>query len=573
MPPLADLLAARILAYPTADAANPIRILTIPGPADSEGAALIEHLHGGWRPEEAAPDAIDLIRGRTAAQLAVLCIEADSGVSLPDYRRFCLLQLLGIHDVILLVDGLAEAEGDKGRARFRELDVAYRALAWQMGVNSITIIPVALDSGAGIRQRGEGMDWYKGPTLTGHLDTLEPELPERADQPLRLPIAEREGGDGGPVYRGLIAAGRAAPEDRVRVQLSGRESRIESLAGEAGTLREAVAGQWVRVTLADALDLRPGDVISAAQSPAEVADQFECHILWAGAGSMLPGRPYRLRIGTQEVQAMVTALKYRLNVDTLEHLAASTLELNEIGVCNISLDRPVAFEPYAVNPSLGGFALLDEQSGETVGAGLLHFALRRAHNIHHQPVTIERAARAGQKGQKPVVLWFTGLSGAGKSTVANLVEQKLYAAGCHSYLLDGDNVRHGLNRDLGFTDADRVENIRRVAEVAKLMTDAGLIVLTAFISPFRAEREQARMLVGQENFFEIFIDTPLSVAEQRDVKGLYQKARSGELKNFTGIDSPYEPPENPALHLETASEDPRHSADQVIRYLQQRGVI
>lgn len=570
MPSSSDLLSARIFSFPSVDAAGAVSVLALPGPAEHEGAELFGHL-GLERPSGA--NAVDLIRGAAPAHVAVLPVDGGDGVSLPDHRRLCLLSLLGIPEIVLLMDGLAGQE--RAESRFRELAEVYRTLAEQLGLEALTVIPVSLADGDNVSAHGERLAWYTGPTLAEHLRGLSPpSMSALEDHPLRLPVAERRtAAAGDTVYRGVVAAGRLLPAEPVRIQPSGEETTAVSLADEQGELPVAVAGQNVTVTLNDPLEIRPGDVISAARAPAEVADQFECHLLWAGASSMLPGRPYRLRIGTQEVSAMVTALKYRLNVDTLEHLAASTLERNEIGVCNISLDRPVAFEPYSVNRTLGGFQLLDEETGETLGAGMLHFALRRAHNIHHQPVDIDQAARARQKGQQPVVLWFTGLSGAGKSTVANRVERQLYAMGCHSYLLDGDNVRHGLNRDLGFTDADRVENIRRVAEVAKLMTDAGLIVLTAFISPFRAEREQARMLVGEGRFFEIFIDTPLAVAEQRDVKGLYRKARRGELKNFTGIDSPYEPPEMPALHLETATEDPERSAQQVIDYLHQQGII
>ncbi len=334
-----------------------------------------------------------------------------------------------------------------------------------------------------------------------------------------------------------------------------------------------MAGESVTITLADEIDISRGDVISAADAPAEVADQFECTLVWMADEPMLPGRPYLLKIGTSTVGATVTEPKYKVNVNTLEHVAAKKLELNEIGVCNIALDRQVAFDAYSVNRDTGGFILIDRLTNNTVGAGMLHFALRRAHNIHLQHVDVNKAVRSALKGQKPVVLWFTGLSGAGKSAIANLVELKLVAMGRHSYLLDGDNVRHGLNRDLGFTAEDRVENIRRVAEVARLMVDAGLIVLTAFISPFRSERALARSLLADGEFVEIHVDTPLAVAEARDVKGLYRKARRGELKNFTGIDSPYEAPEQPELRIDTVSSTPDAAADRVIAKLRELGLI
>jgi bifunctional enzyme CysN/CysC len=348
---------------------------------------------------------------------------------------------------------------------------------------------------------------------------------------------------------------------------------VARIVAHGGDLPVAVAGQSVTLTLTDEVDISRGDVISRADHPAEVADQFECTLVWMADEPMLPGRPYLLKLGTRTVSASITEPKYKVNVNTLEHLAAKQLELNEIGVCNIALDRAVPFDAYRDNRDTGGFILIDRMTNNTVGAGMLHFALRRAHNIHLQHVDIDKGARALQKGQKPVVLWFTGLSGAGKSTIANGVEKRLHALGRHSYLLDGDNVRHGLNKDLGFTEADRVENVRRVAEVAKLMVDAGLIVITAFISPFRAERLLARGLVEDGEFFEIHVDTPLAVAEARDVKGLYKKARRGELRNFTGIDSPYEPPEAPELRVDTTTMTADEAADRVIALLRERGVI
>jgi bifunctional enzyme CysN/CysC len=374
-------------------------------------------------------------------------------------------------------------------------------------------------------------------------------------------------------YAGNLAGGTVRPGDRVRVQPSGRESTVARVIGPDGDLPVGLAGQAVTLTLADEVDVSRGDMISSGSHPAEVADQFEATLVWMSDEPMYPGRPYLMKIGTRSVNASVTEPKYRVNVNTLEHLAAKQLELNEVGVVNLSLDRPLAFDAYRDNRETGGFILIDRMHNGTVGAGMLHFALRRAHNIHLQHVDVDKAARAALKGQRPCVLWFTGLSGAGKSTIANLVEKRLHALGRHTYLLDGDNVRHGLNRDLGFTQVDRVENIRRIAEVARLMVDAGLIVIAAFISPFRAERAMARARVEAGEFVEIHVDTPLPMAEQRDTKGLYGKARRGELKNFTGIDSPYEAPEQPELHIDTTTVSADDAAEQVMQRLRQLGVL
>jgi bifunctional enzyme CysN/CysC len=374
-------------------------------------------------------------------------------------------------------------------------------------------------------------------------------------------------------FAGTVASGTVQTGDRVRVLPSGRESTVTRVVTFNGDLPLAVAGQSITLALADEIDISRGDVISAAAAPAEVADQFETTLVWMHDDPLLVGRQYWLKIGTSTVPMQVTDLKYRINVNTLEHLAAKTLALNEIGVANISVDRPIAFDPYAQNRDTGGFVLIDRLTNATVGAGMIHFALRRAHNIHMQAVDVDKAVRGRLMGQQPCVLWFTGLSGSGKSTVANLVEKKLAALGRHTYLLDGDNVRHGLNKDLGFTQADRVENIRRIAEVAKLMVDAGLIVLTAFISPFRAERRLARNLLADGEFLEVFVDVPLDVAESRDPKGLYAKARRGELKNFTGIDSPYEAPEEAELRLDTSAVSAEIAAERVVALLRLRGMI
>jgi bifunctional enzyme CysN/CysC len=369
-------------------------------------------------------------------------------------------------------------------------------------------------------------------------------------------------------FSGLIASGTVQPGDKVKVLPSGRESKVARIVTLAGDLDPAVAGQSVTITLKDEIDVSRGDVLATAGDPPQVSDQFEATVVWFDDEHLLSGRPYLMKIGARTVGASVTDLKYRVNVNTLEHTAAKQLELNEIGICNLSLDRAIPFESYADNRDLGGFILIDRLSNRTVGAGMLHFALRRAENIHWQASDVDKQARANLKGQKARVIWFTGLSGAGKSTIANLVEKRLHALGRHTYLLDGDNVRHGLNKDLGFTEADRVENIRRVAEVAKLMVDGGLIVLTAFISPFRAERRLARSLMGEGEFVEVFIDTPLAEAEKRDVKGLYKKARAGQLRNFTGVDSPYEPPENAEITIDTTDLTAVEAAEKIVAWLE-----
>lgn len=514
----------------------------------------------------------NMITGASTADVAVILIDARKGVLTQTRRHSYLVSLIGIRKVVLAINKMDLV--DFSQAVYNRIDEEYRAFAQQIGLTDITTIPLSALKGDNMTEPSASTPWYHGPTLMGFLETCEIDETRLQGAPFRLPVqwVNRPNLD----FRGfcgLIASGSIRPGDRIRVQPSGRESTVSRIVAFNGDLPVAVAGQSVTLTLADEIDISRGDVISTASAPAEVADQFECHIVWMADEPMLPGRPYLLKIGARTVSASITEPKYKVNVNTLEQLAAKQLELNEIGVCNIALDRPVAFDPYKDNRDTGGFILIDRMTNNTVGAGMLNFALRRAHNIHLQPTVVDKAARALLKGQKPAVLWFTGLSGSGKSTIANAVEKRLHALGRHSYLLDGDNVRHGLNKDLGFTEADRVENVRRVAEVAKLMVDAGLIVLTAFISPFRAERRLARSLVEDGEFIEIHVDTPLDVAESRDVKGLYQKARRGELKNFTGIDSPYEAPENPELRIATTEVAAEKAADQVIALLRQRGLI
>jgi bifunctional enzyme CysN/CysC len=457
---------------------------------------------------------------------------------------------------------------DYDQGIFDDIVSDYRDFANEIGIEDFLAIPISGLRGDNITEKSETTPWYDGQALLGHLETVGVDTDRLVEQPFRLPVQWVNRPDldfrG---FAGTVASGRVKPGDSVRVLPSGKVSTVARIVTFNGDLDEAQAGQSVTITLADEIDCSRGDVIAAADAPPEVADQFEATVVWMAEEPMLPGRPYAMKIGTNAVRATITDEKYQVNVNTMEKAPGKTLELNGIAVCNISLDKPVPFVPYDENADLGGFILIDRITNATVGAGMIHFALRRSQNIHWQAVDITRDAHAEQKGQKAKLLWFTGLSGSGKSTIANLVEKKLHALGKHSFLLDGDNVRHGLNRDLGFTDADRVENIRRVGEVAKLMTDAGLIVLTAFISPFRSERQMVRQMIPEGDFIEVFVDTPLSVAEERDVKGLYKKARAGELKNFTGIDSPYEEPEHAEIRVNTVEMTAEEAADYIVERL------
>lgn len=507
----------------------------------------------------------NMATGASTADLAVVLVDARKGL-LPQTRRHSyIVSLLGISQVVLAVNKMDLVGFDQ--AVFDDIAQRYRELAAQLGIANVQCIPLSALEGDNLSQRSARTPWYDGPALLEHLETVAIEVPETGSG-LRLPVQwvnrPHQNFRG---FVGTLAAGQVRPGDEVVVLPSARRSRVTQVLGPAGEVAVAGAGEAVTLTLADEIDISRGDVIAAAGDPPEVADQFAAHLLWMDDAALLPGRPYWLKIGTRTVSASISEIKHRIDVNTQEHLAAKRLELNEVGYCNLSLDEPVVFAPYAQNRTLGGFILVDRQSNATVAAGTLDFALRRAGNVHWQHLDVDKAARARIKGQTPKVLWFTGLSGAGKSTIANLVDKRLHALGYHSFILDGDNVRHGLNRDLGFTDEDRVENIRRVAEVARLMADAGLIVLVSFISPFRAERRMARARFGQDEFVEIFVDVPLAVAEQRDVKGLYRKARAGEIPNFTGIDSPYEVPESPELHLDAGAHSPEELALQVLQAL------
>jgi bifunctional enzyme CysN/CysC len=507
----------------------------------------------------------NMATGASTADLAIVLVDARKGLLTQTRRHSYIVSLLGIRHVVLAVNKMDLVDHDE--AVFARIVDDYRALAAQLGIPQVTSIPLSALNGDNVLTRSARMPWYAGTSLLEHLETVAID-DDRRDLGLRLPVqwvCRPDQNFRG--FAGTLVSGAAGVGDEIVALPSGRRSRIARIVSGDGDLDAAVRGQAVTLTLEDEIDISRGDVIAAADSPPEVADQFAAHVLWMGEHALLPGRPYWLKIGARTVGASITEIKHRVDVNTQEHLAAKHLELNEVGVCNLHLDQPVAFEAYADSRELGGFILIDRQTNATVAAGTLDFALRRAANIHWQHLEVDKAARARSMGQTPRCVWFTGLSGSGKSTVANLVEKRLMAMGLHTYTLDGDNVRHGLNKDLGFSDEDRVENIRRVAEVAKLMVDAGLIVLVSFISPFRAERRLARELFDAGEFVEVFVDTPLEVAESRDVKGLYAKARAGKIPNFTGIDSPYEVPESPELRLDTMASSSEALAEQVVARL------
>ncbi|CAD1788464.1 adenylyltransferase [Xanthomonas arboricola] len=507
----------------------------------------------------------NMATGASTADVAVVLVDARKGLLAQTRRHSYIVSLLGIGHVVLAVNKMDLVDYDA--QVFADIAEGYRALAAQLGIADVQCIPLSALAGENLSSPSARMPWYRGPHLLQHLDTVHVETPE-AGSGFRLPVQwvnrPHQHFRG---YAGTIAAGQVRVGDAVVVVPSGRRTQVASVLDANGEVNSARAGQAVTLTLREEIDISRGDIIAAVDDPPEVADQFAAHLLWMDDAALLPGRPYWLKIGTRTVTASISEIKHKVDVNTQERLAAKRLELNEVGYCNLALDEPIAFSPYARNRVLGGFILIDRQSNATVAAGTLEFALRRAGNVHWQHLDVDRAARARIKGQTPRVLWFTGLSGAGKSTVANLVDKRLHALGYHTFILDGDNVRHGLNRDLGFTDEDRVENIRRVAEVARLMADAGLIVLVSFISPFRAERQLARERFDAGEFVEVFVDVPLAVAEARDVKGLYRKARAGQIPNFTGIDSPYEAPEAPEVHLHADGENVEALARHVLEFL------
>ena len=508
----------------------------------------------------------NMVTGASTAELAVILIDARKGVLTQTRRHSYLCHLLGIKNIVVAVNKMDLVDYDQ--ARFDEIVVEYTEFANSIGITAFTAIPISGFKGDNIASHSDATNWYSGPTLMAYLEDVDLDLNTGTTQGFRMPVqwVNRPNLD----FRGFsgkIVAGSIKPGDEVRIIPSGKTTHVDRIVTYNGELDNAVAGQSITLTLKDEVDCSRGQIITAASAPLEVADQFETTLIWMDDKPLTPGRSYYLKIGSQTVSATVAEPKYQININTMEHNSSKTLELNAIGVANVTTDRDIPFAPYAENRSLGGFILIDKLTNATVGAGLINFSLRRSQNIHWQATDIPRDHHANLKNQRPVLLWMTGLSGSGKSTIANAVQTRLARMNRHTFLLDGDNIRHGLNKDLGFTDADRIENIRRVGEVAKLMTDAGLIVLAAFISPFRAERQMVRDMIAPGEFLEVFIDAPISVAEQRDVKGLYAKARSGQLTNFTGVDSPYEPPECPDIIIETTEITVEQAADKIIQYL------
>ena len=507
-----------------------------------------------------------MVTGASTADLAVILVDARKGVLTQTRRHSYLCHLLGIKNIVLAVNKMDLVGYDQ--AIFKTIVNDYKVFTNSIGIIDFTPIPISGFKGDNIVALSGATAWYSGPPLMEHLEGVRLDDKSRVAQDFRMPVqwVNRPNLD----FRGFsgkVSAGTIQPGDVVRILPSGKTSRVDRIVTYDGDLVKASAGQSITLTLRDAVDCSRGQIITASNEPLEVADQFETTLIWMDEEALIPGRSYYVKSGAQTVSATVAEPKYQINVNTMEHVAAKTFELNAIGVANVTTDRDIPFAPYAENRTLGGFILIDKLTNATVGAGLINFALRRAQNIHWQATDITRNHHAKLKNQKPVVLWMTGLSGSGKSTIANAVEKKLARMNRHTFLLDGDNVRHGLNKDLGFTDADRIENIRRVGEVARLMTDAGLIVITAFISPFRSEREMVRSMMEPCEFVEVFIDTPIDVAEERDVKGLYAKARSGQLKNFTGIDSPYEAPLAPDIYIDTTKVTIHEAAETIVAKL------
>jgi bifunctional enzyme CysN/CysC len=513
----------------------------------------------------------NMATGASTADLAVILIDARQGVLKQTRRHSFLCSLLGIRHIVVAINKM-DIVG-YAQSTFEKIEVEYRAFAAPLGFQSIVCIPISALEGDNIAEKSAAMRWFKGPALLPYLETIEVSS-DRAQKPFRLPVqwVNRPNLD----FRGFsgtIASGTVRPGDEIVVVPSGRRSKVKSIVTQDGDLPVAGPDQAVTLTLADEIDISRGDVLCAGNAPAEQSDQFAAHIVWMHDDEMIPGRQYLFKTANRTIAGSVTELKHKINVNTLEHISGKTLELNEVGVCNISTSAPIAFDAYRDNRQTGGFIIIDRRTNNTVGAGMIDFSLRRAANVHWQDLDVDKSARAAAKHQRPCVLWFTGLSGAGKSTIANLVEKRLHDMGRHTYTLDGDNVRHGLNKDLGFTDADRVENIRRVSETAKLMVDAGLIVLVSFISPFASERRMAREMLEDGEFVEVYVSTPINVCEKRDVKGLYAKARQGKIKNFTGIDSDYEAPTNPELDLDTSKLDAAAAAERIVAYLKVRGYL
>ncbi|PVB60828.1 sulfate adenylyltransferase subunit CysN [Labrenzia sp. 011] len=513
----------------------------------------------------------NMATGASTADLAVLLVDARNGLMVQTRRHAFIASLLGIRHVALAINKI-DLVGFS-QERFEEIRKDFNTFANGFDFETLEAIPMSARYGDNVTVKSDKMDWYSGPTLLEHLETVE--FGEHMlEAPFRFPVqwVNRPNLDFRG-YSGTVASGRVTVGEELVVAGPATTSRVRTIIGPDGEVPEARAGEAVTLTLEDEIDISRGDLLSSMAHRPDVADQFAAHLIWMSDEPLLPGRPYMLKIGTRTVTATVSEIKHKINVNTFEHTAGKTLALNEIGFCNFSLSTAVPFDPYEANRTTGAFILIDRISNATVGAGMVWFALRRASNIHWQALEIDKTARSEKLGQKPAVVWFTGLSGSGKSTIASIVEKKLHIDGRHTYTLDGDNLRHGLNKDLGFTDADRVENIRRVGEVARLFTDAGLITLVSFISPFRSERRLARDLMGEGEFIEVFVDTPIEECRKRDPKGLYAKADRGEIKNFTGIDSPYEAPENPEIHIRNVGRDPEEVAEEIVTYLREHGFL
>lgn len=513
----------------------------------------------------------NMATGASTAELAIILVNAENGILTQTMRHSYIVSLIGIRKVILAVNKMDTVDFDQ--ERFENIRDAYQDFARDLDFDDITAIPLSALNGDNVIKSSANTSWYDGPTVLGHLETVDVS-PADQNAAFRLPVQwVNRSSSSFRGFAGTIAGGVVRPGDPVLVPSSGRIGKVARIVTFDGDLPEAVTGQAVTLVLEEEIEISRGELLSAPDARPDTGDQFEAKVIWMNEEPLLPGRRYMIKLGTTTVPARITDIKYKVNVNTLEHIAAKTLELNEIGICNIALDRDVSFDPYANNRTTGSFILIDWYNNATLAAGTIDFPLRRASNIHRQFLDIDKKARAEIKRQRPMMLWFTGLSGAGKSTIANIVEQKLHERGKHTYILDGDNVRHGLNKDLGFTDADRVENIRRVAETAKMMIDAGIIVLASFISPFRSERQMARDLVEEGEFWEVFVDTSLDVCEERDIKGLYKKARAGEIANFTGIDSKYEPPQNAEISVDGGSGTAEAAADAIVSALEEAGVI
>ncbi len=587
LPFYTDIAKSDRAAYSSSDSNKPLLRVVVCGAGDSGKAALIGQLLGtseealqahyryvdcGTRRVLITATAVQdtftdaLISSKSSADIAVVMIDARNGV-LPQTRwDAVLLSQLGIKNIVLGINTL-DLNGYK-KSAFDKIESDFNALARDLNFSSVTALPIAAFKGGNITTKATEIPWFTGQTLLAALENIQ--LDQTAqEKPFRMIVdSATESG-----ATGRIVSGTIAPDDKVKLLPSIKESSVSEIKAGDDLLGSATTGQSVTLSFANPLKISTGEIISAASHPCEISDQFRATIFWMSDNELLPGRTYTMKLGAMTAQATIAQPRHAIDIDTMDERAARTLEKNDIGVCHLNLDRQIAFDPFVENRDTGRFTITDLLTNETVGVGLIDFALRRAANIHMQALDIDKHARSELKGQRPAILWFTGLSGSGKSTIANALEQKLHAMGHHTAILDGDNVRHGLNQDLGFTDADRVENIRRVSEVGKLMVEAGLIVLVSFISPFRSERKMARQMMEDGEFVEIHVDTPLEIAEQRDVKGLYAKARSGELKNFTGIDSPYEAPQNPEIRLATTNQSPEEAADELLIFLKENKYI